>query len=401
MMPRKRQLLPEIRGKTGVPKNAVSDYNQRSIFRLSRVKDDARMSQFVSQTTAEKSGEKKPPRILIVRLTAIGDVIHGIPVACALRAAMPNAFLGWIAEGTAGDVLENHPALDVLVRVPRRWWKSPREVWRMRRRLRELHFDIALDLQCLTKSAATAWISGIPRRIGRAGEDGRELSRFFNNELVLASGTHVIEHYLSMLRVLGIAPPDVRFNLPERPCDLQFADRFLREHALAGRRFAVLNPAAGWPSKMWPAERYGELANYLHTKHNLASIAAWGVPSERPMAETIVATSGGHAALAPPTSMLEFGALCRRAALFVGSDTGPMHLAAAVGTPTISMHGPSRADWCGAYGRDNLRMQVRYEAGSSLERRRADDSAMRAITVDMVKHACDQLLGLHAARKCG
>lgn len=99
--------------------------------------------------------------------------------------------------------------------------------------------------------------------------------------------------------------------------------------------------------------------------------------------------------------MLEFGALCRRAALFVGSDTGPMHLAAAVGTPTISMHGPSRADWCGAYGRDNLRMQVRYEAGSSLERRRADDSAMRAITVDMVKHACDQLLGLHAARKCG
>lgn len=359
------------------------------------------MTPSVELATADEPGEHKSPRLLIVRLTAIGDVIHGIPVACALREAMPKAFLGWIAEGTAGDVLEGHPALDVLIRVPRRWWKSPREIWRMRRRLRELHFDIALDLQCLTKSAAAAWISGIPRRIGRAGEDGRELSTLFNNELVLASGTHVIEHYLSMLRVFGIMSPQMQFNLPQRPGELQFADRFLRESSLAGRRFAVLNPAAGWPSKMWPAERYGELARHLHYKHNLASVAAWGVAGEQPLAETIVATSGGHAVLAPPTTMLEFSALCRRAALFVGSDTGPMHLAAAVGTPTISMHGPSRADWCGAYGPDNLRMQVRYEAGSSLERRRADDSAMRAITVDMVKHACDQLLGLHASRKCG
>lgn len=359
------------------------------------------MSQFVSLAPADEPGEKKSPRILIVRMTAIGDVIHGIPVACALREALPHSFLGWIAEGTAGDILEDHPALDVLVRVPRRWWKSPREVWQMRRRLRDLRFDIAFDLQCLTKSAATAWLSGAQRRIGRSGVDGRELSRFFNNELVLASGTHVIEQYLSMLRVLGISSPALHFNLPERPRDLQVVDQFLRESSLAGRRFAVLNPAAGWPSKMWPAERYGELARYLHDKHNLASVAAWGVTNERPMAETIVATSGGHAVLAPPTSMLEFGALCRRAALFVGSDTGPMHLAAAVGTPTISMHGPSRADWCGAYGPNNLRMQVRYEAGSSLERRRADDSAMRAITVEMVKHACDQLLSLHSARKCG
>jgi lipopolysaccharide heptosyltransferase I len=338
---------------------------------------------------------------LIVRLTAIGDVIHGLPVVCALRAAIPNAYLGWVAEGTAGDVLAGHPALDVLVRVPRRWWKSPREVWSMRHRLRELKFDIAIDLQCLTKSAVTAWLSGARRRIGKSGTDGRELSQWFNNELVVASGTHVIEHYLSMLRSLGITAPAVRFNLPERPCDVQLTDKFLRESGLAGQRFALLNPAAGWPSKMWPAERYGELARYLRDKHGLASIAAWGVASELPMAEQIVSASGGIAVLAPPTSMLEFSALCRQATLFVGSDTGPMHLAAAVGTPTISMHGPSRADWCGAYGPTNLRMQVRYEAGSSLERRRADDSAMRAITVEMVQHACDQLLRLHAARKCG
>lgn len=359
------------------------------------------MSRIISLPTADGPDRNESPRILIVRLTAIGDVVHGLPVACALRQAMSNAYLGWVVEGTAGDVLEGHPALDVLLRVPRRWWKSPREVWRMRRRLRELKFDVAIDLQSLTKSAITAWLSGARRRIGKAGKEGRELSQWFNNELVVANGTHVVEHYLSMLRPLGITSPTVIFNVPERSCDVQLADKFLRESGLAGKRFALLNPAAGWPSKMWPAERYGELARHLHDKHGFASIAAWGVAGERPMAEQIVSASGGIAVLAPPTSMLEFSALCRRAALFVGSDTGPMHLAVAVGTPTISMHGPSRADWCGAYGPNNLRMQIRYEAGSSLERRRADDSAMRAITVEMVEHACDQLLRLHAARKCG
>jgi heptosyltransferase I len=340
-------------------------------------------------------------RILIVRLTAIGDVIHGVPVACALRREFPDAFISWVVEGRAGDVLEGHPALDALIRVPRRFWKSPREIWRLRARLSELNFDVVIDLQCLTKSAVTGWLSGARRRIGRAGVEGRELSRVFNNELVEAGGAHVIEQYLSMLKPLGIASPAVEFDLPERTADAEVADGFLRANGLRGHRFAILNPGAGWPSKIWPAERYGELATYLSRKHGLRSIAAWGLPSETALAESIVSTSDGDALLAPPTTMLELASLCRRAALFVGSDTGPMHLAVAVGTPTISMHGPSRADWCGAYGPQNIRMQIRYEAGSSLERRRADDSAMRAINVEMVEHACDKMLSLHAARKCG
>jgi lipopolysaccharide heptosyltransferase I len=359
------------------------------------------LSELVTLPSLGDAATKRSPRILIVRLSAIGDVIHGIPVLCALRAALPNAFLAWIAEGSMGDVLEGHPALDELVRVPRRWWKSPREVWKMRRRLNEMKFDISIDLQCLSKSAITAWLSGARRRIGKSGEHGRELSRIFNNELVEAGGTHVIEHYLSMLRALGIESPAVRFDLPQRPTDAQVAERFLHDSGLAGQQFAVLNPGAGWPSKMWPAERFGDLAKHLYCTHGTRSVAVWGTAAELPLAETIVATSDGHAVLAPPTSMRELAALCRRAALFVGADTGPMHLAVAVGTPTVSMHGPSRADWCGAYGPQNVRMQIRYEAGSSLERRRADDSALRAITIPMAAHACDQLLKLHAARKCG
>jgi lipopolysaccharide heptosyltransferase I len=351
--------------------------------------------------TDSAAHDNRTPRILIVRLSAIGDVIHGLPVLCALRETYPKAFLSWVVEGRAGDVLECHSALDELVRVPRRWLKSPRQVWRLRRRLHELRFDVTIDLQCLTKSAIAAWLSGAPRRIGKAGSDGRELSRWLHNELVSAGGRHVIDHYLTMLRPLGIEAPDVRFDLPELRPDAQMAEAFLARSRLQKGRFAVLNPGAGWPSKLWPAERYGNVARGLAKGHELPSIAVWGTPDELPLAKNIVDASGGQARLAPPTTITQLAALCRRAALFVGSDTGPMHLAVAVGTPTISLHGPSQAQWCGAYGPHNVRLQARYEAGSSLERRQADDAAMREITVEMVIEACERLLTQSAVRQCG
>lgn len=344
---------------------------------------------------------QKSPRILIVRLSAIGDVIHGIPVLCALRDAYPHAYIAWIVEGRAGDLLVDHPALDELVRVPRGWLKSPRQVLRLRRRLRRMRFDVTIDLQCLTKSAVTAWLSGAPRRIGKAGKDGRELSRWFHNELLQLGGEHVIDHYLEMLRPLGAGGGAVRFDLPEQELDRTTIKRFLSGSGLPTRQFAILNPGAGWPSKIWPAERYGELARYLKRAHSLRSIAVWGTADERLLAETIVRESGEDALLAPPTTMTELAALCRRATLFVGSDTGPMHLAVAVGLPTISLHGPSRAEWCGAYGAGNIRLQVRFEEGSALERRRADDSAMRAISAEMVAEACDAILARGAAGLAG
>lgn len=352
-------------------------------------------------TTAQPTAQRRSPRILIVRLSAMGDVIHGLPVLCALREALPDAFLGWVVEGRTGDLLDGHPALDALIRIPRGWLKSPRAIWNVRRRLRQFAFDTTIDLQCLTKSAVAAWLSGAPRRIGKAGADGRELSRWFHNELVVPGGQHVIDHYLGLLRPLGIRHAAVQFRLHERADDARTVDEFLRAHQIGPGRFALLNPGAGWPSKIWPAERYGELARWFYREFALPSVAVWGTPSERPLAERIVATSAGKARLAPPTSILELAALCRRAALFVGSDTGPMHLAVAVGTPTISLHGPSRAEWCGAYGPTNMRLQVRYEEGSSLERRRADDTAMRAIDVAMVADACSRLLHSNAARQCG
>jgi heptosyltransferase-1 len=332
------------------------------------------------------------PRILIVRLSALGDVIHGIPVACALREAFPEAFIAWVVEGRSAELLDGHPALDEVIRLPRKWYKSPREVFALRRRLRELQFDVTIDLQCLTKSAAAAWFTGAPRRIGKAGHDGREFSKLFHNELIHARGQHVIDHYLELLQPLGIFKPRVRFNLPEHFDDASMAERTLRTLHLPHKGFAVLNPGAGWPSKIWPPDRYGEIARQLRDSHGLASLAVWGIPSELPLAEAIVRVSDGAAQLAPATTVPQLAAVCRRAALFLGSDTGPMHLAVAVGTPTISLHGPSQADWCGAYGPSNVRLQAYYEDGSARERRTADDAAMRAISREMAYHACADVL---------
>ncbi|MEQ8209935.1 MAG: glycosyltransferase family 9 protein [Lacipirellulaceae bacterium] len=341
------------------------------------------------------------PRILIVRLTAVGDVIHGMPVACALRDAFPNATLGWVVEGGGGDLLEGHPAIDHLIRVPRRWWKSLRTIRTAGKQLRALEFDTTVDLQCLTKSAVLAKFSGARRRLGAGGKSAREISGWLNNELTVVKADHVVDLYLGILKPLGITQPEVRFDMPEREVDGQFADSVLQELSLPAKQYVVLNPGAGWNSKLWPAERYGEIAKRLFERFGVRSLAVWGGQEELAMAETIVRTSDRAAMLAPSTSLRELSALLRRARLFIGSDTGPMHLAVAVDTPAVSLHGTSRAEWCGAYGASNRRVQAYYQEGSAKERRSAENTAMRAITVEDVFVAASELLEADELRRCG
>lgn len=340
-----------------------------------------------------------PQRILIVRLTALGDIVHGLPVATALRNQFPNAFLAWAVEGGGIDLVRDHSALDHVISLPRRWWKSWGAISRVRKELTSLQFDTTVDLQGLTKSAVLAWLSGAPRRIGPDGIHGREFSKWLNNELATTSAHHVVDRYLELLKPLGIVQPEAQFELPISAGDDAYAQRVLCDLGLDGREFAILNPGAGWPSKVWPAERYGHVARYLHDRHGIVSLAVWGIAPELPDAQRIVATSEGAARLAPPTTLGQLAAISRRARLFVGSDTGPMHIAVAVGTPTVSMHGTSQAEVCGAYGEHNVRLQVYYADGTARERRAMDNAAMRAISVEMVTQACGQMLSSKVARR--
>ena len=135
----------------------------------------------------------RSPRFLIVRLSAIGDAIQTMPVACALRERFPQAFIAWAVEKRAAALLEGHPAIDELILLPRGWLKSPRGVWQLRRRLRDLQIDTTIDVQSLSKSSILAWLSGARRRIGFGNPGGRELSKWFNNERVDPTAVHVVD----------------------------------------------------------------------------------------------------------------------------------------------------------------------------------------------------------------
>jgi len=335
--------------------------------------------------------------VLIVRLSAVGDVIHGMPVACALRDAFPEAHLSWLVEERAAALLQGHPALDELITVPRGWLKSPSTVWRLRKRLRALAPDVTIDIQGLSKSAIAAWLSGARRRIGFDGANGRELSRWLNTELVAPGGVHVIDCNLELLKPLGIPSPQVRFDVPVDPAAKAAADRMIRRLGLDGG-FALMSPGAGWVSKLWPPKRFAEVAAHLVHAWQLPTIVAWGGKKEQAMAHELVAASEGYAWQAPPTSLPELAALARRARIFVASDTGPLHLAAAVGTPCVGLFGPMPAERNGPYGAQHVAVQaVRFE-GTSRQRRNAPADVMEAITVEMVAEACDTILRRAAAR---
>jgi heptosyltransferase I len=331
------------------------------------------------------------PRFLISRMSAVGDTVLTLPLLCALREAYPQAFIAWVVERGAAPMLEGHACLDELLVLPRLWAKSPARIWQLRRQLRALHIDTSLDPQSINKTSLACWLSGAPRRIGLGGDYGKELSRWLNNELVDYRQPHIVDRSLELLGPLGVVWGQAEFRLPYRPAVEARMLRSLAELGLSGR-FAIVNPGASWDSKLWPPERYAEVCRHLHRNHQLRTLVVWGGDRERGWAEQIVAGAPGAVVLAPPTDLYELTEVLRAGCLFVGSDTGPLHMAAAAGTPCVSMYGTTRPADCGPYGADHIALQIAYQGGSRHERRQASNDAMRLITVPQVCDACDHVL---------
>lgn len=337
------------------------------------------------------------PSILMARLSAIGDCIHTVPLATAVRRRWPQAHVVWVTQPGPATLLKGHPALDDLIVVPRDWMKSPAALSQLRTRLHQHHWDAAIDVQSLTKSALIAWLSGARNRIGFAAPQGRELSRWFNRTRVVPQQTHVVDRYLELLQPLGITQPPVDFALGPYTDQLPTVHRMLERYQLGPQRFALINPGAGWNSKLWPARRFGAVAKYLGHEHQLPSLVVWNGPEEHQAAGEIVAAAGGHAFLAPDTTLPQLAELTRRARLFVGSDTGPLHLAAAVGTRCVALFGPTDPKVCGPYGTGHRCVQSFLQ--DQRGRRRAANDAMCAIEVHQVQDACQQILTDSASQR--
>lgn len=332
-----------------------------------------------------------PRSIVIVKLSAIGDVLHGVPVAVAAKKAFPDCRIGWVVEGRAADVLAGHPAVDHLFRMPRGWLTSPGEVLRLRRQLRSFRADVAIDLQGLLKSGVATSLSAARMRIGFARPASRERAWLAYTHPVAASLTHIVERNCDLLAPLGVVPSMPAFDMPHWPVSRLRMQQWLQTQRLPGPP-ALINPGAGWPSKLWPAERFAGVARGLLRRDGVPSVVVWGGDAERIAAERIVADSLGAAILAPPTSLQDLGELARLARVFISSDTGPLHLAAAVGTPCVGLFGPVPAARNGPYGRQHVCVEPPAALRPAWADRKTDTASMSGIEVDAVLTAAGTLL---------
>jgi heptosyltransferase I len=296
-------------------------------------------------------------RILIVRLGALGDIVHAIPAAAAIRRAFPQATLDWLVDVRQRELLDLVPVVDRRISINTGSAGSLRSVLRD---LRRRHYDVAVDLQGLLKSAVLARLSGSSRVIGFPADLLRErAARFFYTETAGDAVPHVIDKNLSILKALGIRMPDVEFPLDDRNPAVA-SDARARLGVSDTAPFAIINPGAAWPNKRWPAVYFAEVARGLSDRHGLRSLVLWG-PGEEQLARNVVTASDGAAALSPQTTMADLVSLTTRAALMISGDTGPMHIAAACGTPLVGIFGPTDPHRNGPWAENDL-VASRYRA---------------------------------------
>ena len=282
-------------------------------------------------------------RVLIVRLGALGDVVHTIPVAAALRRRFPDAAIDWVVDERYAALLELVPGLDRRI-VLRTRGRSALAAWRaLRRELREIPYDVALDVQGLGKSALAARLSRAHRVIGFSPPFLRERwARWLYTETADPGRPrrprHVVDRNLGLLEAFGIKDRDWSFPLRVEPSPRGDGPRVRLDTPSSG--YVAINPNAAWPTKRWPPERYGAVAAHVRRAHGRPCVVIWG-PGDEARAGAVAAASAGAAAPAPPTDLVELTALLRAGALLISGDTGPLHLAAALGTPVVGIYGPS------------------------------------------------------------
>ena len=297
-------------------------------------------------------------RILIVRLGALGDIVHAIPVAAALRRAFEGARIDWLVSAKHREILELVPVIDRRIAVDDRSAGQGVPLLSALADLRRERYDVALDLQGLIKSAIIARASGARRVIGFASPYLRErAARFFYTEAHDPGGAgafaptetrHIVRINLGMLEALGVetAPP----AFPIARVDSAVARRARDE---AGGAYVLLNPGAAWPNKRWPPERLAEVASTMYARRGLKSVVLWG-PGERELAASVVSSARGAAVAAPETTIADVVEIARGASVMVSGDTGPTHLAAAVGTPIVGLYGPTRPERNGPWVADDI-----------------------------------------------
>jgi heptosyltransferase I len=351
-------------------------------------------------------------RLLIVRLGAMGDVIHALPAVQVLRQAFPHAMIGWLIEERWAELLcaagtsrrgarsPQRPLVEWVHTVDLRAWRKSlfqlhtlQQIATVWNDVRSVKYEIAVDLQGALRSAVLARLSSAPVIWGSSEPRESPASLWYTRQ-VLVRGAHVIEQNLSIAEAVAGKQMNVcQAELPyDRAIEQSIQCDLTRQKI---KEYAILNPGAGWGAKRWPAERYGEVARQL-SEDGFTPLVNFG-PGEEYLAKEVVAASAGTARLMN-SSISELIALTRGAKLFVGGDTGPMHLAAALGVPVVAIFGPTDPARNGPYRVPSIVLR-NPQSMTSHSRRSQPDGAMLEISVDAVMAAARSLLTNSFAKK--
>jgi len=319
--------------------------------------------------------------ILIVKTSAIGDVIHTLPALNCLRQHFPEAHITWLIEEAAVDIVQGHPALDRVLIARRKEWIR---MWRQGQRLaalqqalrfaqtvRDTRYDLLIDFQNLLKSSIWVALAHAKRKIGYGrGMDHSEMSYVFLNEKIpaVSMDQHAVDRELQLLRSIKIDCKDVVFDLPISNGSRQSALDLLRINgAASGRPLVAINPMTTWPTKHWQDEKFALLADRLVDEGN--TVVFTGGENDRQAIGNICAMMRHEASnLAGQTSLKELAALYGLANALVTTDTGPMHIAAAVGTPVVALFGPTAPWRTGPYGDKNRVIRLTLSCSPCLKR---------------------------------
>jgi heptosyltransferase-1 len=341
--------------------------------------------------------ERKQFRVLVVRLGAMGDILHALPAVTALRQAHPEWFLGWAVEPQwrgllcAGDCKTRGPEMPLVDQIhvvpAKQWARTPlrvetlRVIRQLRQELRAARYDICIDLQGAVRSAAIARWAGAARLIGE-DRPREHAARWFFSERVPTQGVHVIEQAIEVVnQAAGESLPFVPAWLPTE----ERAERMAEELC---QPFVLLNPGAGWGAKRWPIDRYAEVARALRAGGY--SIVVNAGPGEEQLADELREAGGDFVIPVQPT-LTELIAITRRAALVIAGDTGPLHLASALGRPVVAIFGPTDPARNGPFG-GRFRALRHPESKRDHTRRAEPEAGLLTITPGAVIEAAQELL---------
>jgi len=355
----------------------------------------------VGQDKSARFQVEDDARILVVRLSAIGDVVRTIPAVRAVRETLPNAHIGWAVEDKVASILEDSPYVDTLHVLPRRVWRQNyfrmRPFWTFVGGIRAAGYDLALDFHGNAKSGVVTWLSGAACRVGFTREYCKEFNHLATTRHVVPPGERInrYERNFSLVEpIVGPPPHDLHVDIPIGESERRDVDSFLADWRDPSRPLIVVHPVTSRPFKVWPAESYAQVCDELAAGPARCQVLlTWG-PGERDATERVAELAANNITLAPPTGSLKhFAYLVSRADIYFGGDTGPMHIASTMETPVVAIFGSTDPVVNGPYRQPHRVLYAELDCSPCNERKceRARE-CMTRITPDAAVGAVRELL---------